>query len=459
MTSPKVWIVLLAASRIIFSGQTKQRMEYNFSSIEEAQRVLGYDGTFPGEIFSLTFFVPLCSLLIWLIAGITHLSNRSVQFLELCVLNVILLLALTLLEEKLQLVLIGLGILVSILFYVFVVKYFFKKSKYVLKDISLPERNVNRDFIGGYRGHLLLATAISILAVDFNFFPSRFAKTETYGWSMMDAGVGSFILLHGLCSSHGKTFVVKHSLRKCFLSSFPLFLLGFIRLAATTAVICYSVLCKVRLPSGLLAALTVLIHQLLLSKAGLADLVISESRGNFFEANKEGICSLLGFVTLYFCGVQLGHIVLEARVKRKVSDYMWLLAKLIVIGAFAWTLMYPFHEEVQPVSRRMANLPYCIWVVALTSLQLAVHLCQEIIMTILSKVLKNNCEFLLWKAINYNGLFYFLLANLLTGLVNISMNTDESSNLKSFIILVLYLTILTVSSVVNIKFNIQLKFW
>ncbi|GFR13639.1 GPI-anchored wall transfer protein 1 [Trichonephila clavata] len=426
-------------------------MEYNFSSIEEAQRVLGYDGTFPGEIFSLTFFVPLCSLLIWLIAGITHLSNRSVQFLELCVLNVILLLALTLLEEKLQLVLIGLGILVSILFYVFV-------------DISLPERNVNRDFIGGYRGHLLLATAISILAVDFNFFPSRFAKTETYGWSMMDAGVGSFILLHGLCSSHGKTFVVKHSLRKCFLSSFPLFLLGFIRLAATTAVgyhkvvpeygvhwnffftlaftkvICYSVLCKVRLPSGLLAALTVLIHQLLLSKAGLADLVISESRGNFFEANKEGICSLLGFVTLYFCGVQLGHIVWKQG--RKVSDYMWLLAKLIVIGAFAWTLMYPFHEEVQPVSRRMANLPYCIWVVALTSLQLAVHLCQEIIMTILSKVLKNNCEFLLWKAINYNGLFYFLLANLLTGLVNISMNTDESSNLKSFIILVLYLTFL-----------------
>ncbi|PRD20016.1 UNVERIFIED_CONTAM: GPI-anchored wall transfer protein 1 [Trichonephila clavipes] len=185
-------------------------MEYNFSSVEEAQRVLGFDGTFPGEIFSLTFFVPLCSLLIWLIAGVTHLSNRSVQFLELCVLNVILLLALTLLEEKLQLVLIGLGILVSVLFYVFVVKYFFKKSKYVLKDVSLPERNVNRDFIGGYRGHLLLATAISILAVDFNFFPSRFAKTETYGWSMMDAGVGSFILLHGLCSSHGKNFVANH---------------------------------------------------------------------------------------------------------------------------------------------------------------------------------------------------------------------------------------------------------
>ncbi|GFT78739.1 GPI-anchored wall transfer protein 1 [Nephila pilipes] len=430
-------------------------MEYNFSSVEEAQKILGFDGTFPSEIFSLTFFVPLGSLLIWFIAGITHLSNKSIQFLELCMLNIILLLALTLLEQKLQLVLIGLGIVVSILFYVFLMKYFSKKTKYNLKNIRLPEKNVNRDFIGGYRGHLLLATAISILAVDFNFFPSRFAKTDIYGWSMMDAGVGSFILLHGLCSSHGKNLVAKHSLKKCFLSSFPLFLLGFIRLAATTAVgyhkvvpeygvhwnffftlaftkmICYSVLCKVRLPSGLLAAVTVLIHQLLLSKAGLTALVLSESRANFFEANKEGICSLLGFVTLYFCGVQLGHIVWKQGYK--ISHYVWLLVKLIVIGGFAWTLMYPFHETVQPVSRRMANLPYCIWVVSLTSLQLAVHLCQEIIMAVLT--------------------------NLLTGLVNISINTDASSNIKSFIILILYLTILTASSVINLKYNVQLKFW
>ncbi|GBO36375.1 hypothetical protein AVEN_186082-1, partial [Araneus ventricosus] len=78
------------------------------------------------------------------------------------------------------------------------------------RDVSLPKRNINRDFVTGYRGQLLLATATSILAVDFNFFPVRFAKTETYGWSMMDAGVGSFILLQGLCSSHGKSLTAQH---------------------------------------------------------------------------------------------------------------------------------------------------------------------------------------------------------------------------------------------------------
>ncbi|GBN61952.1 hypothetical protein AVEN_138152-1, partial [Araneus ventricosus] len=116
-------------------------------------------------------------------------------------------------------------------------------------------------------------------------------------------------------------------------SSFPIFLLGFIRLAATTAVgyhkvvpeygvhwnffftfaltkmICYTILYVIKLPAGLFAAATVVIHQLVLSKAGLATLIVSEMRRNFFEANKEGIGSLLGFVTLYFCGVQLGKVV------------------------------------------------------------------------------------------------------------------------------------------------------
>lgn len=73
--------------------------------------------------------------------------------------------------------------------------------------------------------------------------------------------------------------------------------------------ICYTLLYIVKLPSGLLAVATAVIHQLVLSKAGLATLIVSENRRNFFEANKEGIGSLLGFVMLYFCGVQLGKIV------------------------------------------------------------------------------------------------------------------------------------------------------
>ncbi|KAF8773942.1 hypothetical protein HNY73_016548 [Argiope bruennichi] len=365
-----------------------QRMNYTFKNAEEARRVLGIEGTDPSEVFSLTFFVPLCSLLVWLITSITSISNKAIQLLELCLLNIIMLMAVTLFEDHLQVVL---GILVFLIFVLLYISVLInsanKEIKYVLKDVSVPKRNINKDFVTGYRGHLLLATATSILAVDFNFFPVRFAKTETYGWSMMDAGVGSFILLQGLCSSHGKSLTAQHSLKKCFMSSFPIFLIGFIRLVTTTAVgyhkvvpeygvhwnffftfaltkmICYTILYAVKLPSGLLAIVTVAIHQLILSKAGLATLIVSETRRNFFEANKEGIGSLLGFVTLYFSGVQLGKIVWKQGYK--ISDYIKLLLKLCAIGAAGWILMYMFHFTLQPVSRRMANLPYCIWVLAL----------------------------------------------------------------------------------------------
>ncbi len=34
------------------------------------------EGTHPFEVLSLTFFVPMCSLLIWLVAGVIKMSTR-----------------------------------------------------------------------------------------------------------------------------------------------------------------------------------------------------------------------------------------------------------------------------------------------------------------------------------------------------------------------------------------------
>ena len=71
---------------------------------------------------------------------------------------------------------------------------------------QLPKMNLNsqtllcqrKPFLCNFRVYVNIATAISILAVDFVVFPRRFAKTETYGTGLMDVGVGSFIISNAI---------------------------------------------------------------------------------------------------------------------------------------------------------------------------------------------------------------------------------------------------------------------
>lgn len=86
-------------------------------------------------------------------------------------------------------------------------------------------------------------TVIAILAVDFNIFPRRFAKTETYGISLMDVGVGCFILCHGVVGpetrqSHPPQFNIKpyiYSVVHCIKTLSPCLVLGVVRLLTVKA--------------------------------------------------------------------------------------------------------------------------------------------------------------------------------------------------------------------------------
>lgn len=60
------------------------------------------------------------------------------------------------------------------------------------------------------RSHTLFATSVCILAVDFPAFPRRLAKTELSGFSLMDIGVGCYVIMSGMSSPEGKGTVLKN---------------------------------------------------------------------------------------------------------------------------------------------------------------------------------------------------------------------------------------------------------
>lgn len=62
-------------------------------------------------------------------------------------------------------------------------------------------------------------------------------------------------------------------------------------------------------------------------------------------------------------------------------------------------------------------------------------------------------------AVNYNGLLYFVLANLMTGAVNISTDTLSHSTGQSMVILTLYLLTLNTAVYLLYKAKIRTKFW
>ncbi|GIL58148.1 hypothetical protein Vafri_12991 [Volvox africanus] len=212
---------------------------------------------------------------------------------------------------------------------------------------------IKPSFVGIFRGALMAATCLCILAVDFRAFPRRYAKVEAYGTGYMDVGVGGVILTAGLVSpaglAHPPLVVVDGSdvkdggtrrwrpppLWRRLLSGLRAakvcWLLGLGRLVVTRAVdyqehvgeygvhwnffatIAVVALLghAVALPPQLLAPVAITLtlgHQAVLSWGGLGSWVMSAERGDdVVSLNKEGLISCVGFWALYLWGAALAH--------------------------------------------------------------------------------------------------------------------------------------------------------
>lgn len=185
---------------------------------------------------------------------------------------------------------------------------------------------------------------------------------------------------------------------------------------------------------------------------GLNHYLLSNERGtDIISQNKEGIFSIFGYWGMYLIGVHIGNYLLFGSHSTAFKSSRWFRMRVWVLSILFWLLTVLLDRLVERISRRTCNLPYVTMVLA-DNLQLLSILT-------LADLIPGSKTSVLEEALNRNLLATFLLANLLTGLVNLSVDTLSASSTTSVFILLVYAYVLsTVIGIVD-YFDIKLKFW
>ncbi|CAN0928076.1 Uncharacterized protein At4g17910 [Linum grandiflorum] len=330
-----------------------------------------------------------------------------------------------------------------------------------------------RTNISAYRVNVMIVTCMCILAVDFTIFPRRYAKTETYGTSLMDLGVGSFILTNALVSRQARG-ISSMNWKAAIKSSSPLLVLGFARVLSTRSVdyqvhvaeygvhwnffftlaavtILTSIISIPPKYSGILGLLLLSGYQWW-SVNGLNLYLLSNERGSdLLSQNKEGLFSILGYWGIYLLGVQLGHYLFFGNQKSQLRSNIWTTVKVSGLSILFWLITVILDGHVERASRRMCNLGYATLVLAQNLQVLAILMLSDCIGVSSISTLE--------EAINRNLLGTFLLANVLTGLTNMLVDTIFATPISALSILVAYAFLLSIITGIADFYRIRIKFW
>ncbi|KAI4166108.1 MAG: hypothetical protein LQ342_000539 [Letrouitia transgressa] len=370
----------------------------------------------------------------------------------------------------------------------------------------LPER----PFITAYRGGMIVVTCIAILAVDFRIFPRRFAKVETWGTSLMDMGVGSFVFSAGVVSARpilkarlaGRPIGLSLSLQAAAKHSLPLFILGLVRLYSVKGldyaehVTEYGVHWNFFFTLALIPPLTALFqplsrllptvavfsllisftYQAVLESTKIQAYILTAPRTDLISQNREGLFSICGYLPIFLAGQAVGFDILRRNMSENsntvsgTQQRQQVLIRLVSWSA-GWILLfflsssYRFGIGIQ-VSRRLANAPYIFWVAAFNSTQITMFcLVETIFFPGVYKATEKGIEAQECKkatsrilaAFNNNGLALFLLANLLTGCINMSVDTLKMPRERALGILLGYAALLTTVALVLHEKKFSLK--
>lgn len=393
-----------------------------------------------------------------------------------------------------------------------------QKAKPPRKQINNNEPSQNQadtlpihPFLTTYRAAMMVITCVAILAVDFRAFPRRFAKVENWGTSLMDLGVGSFVFSAGVVSARA---VLKSRLpgspKSAFLTrlaaaarhSIPLLVLGLIRLWSVKGldyaehvteygfhwnffftlgllppfVEIFDTLFALIPSYEVLALVVSVLYQVALESTGLKEYILISPRGaDLLSKNREGIFSFLGYLAIFLVGRGIGSRIIPRGTSSSTSPQQARKSVLfsLVLQVMFWSTMFFFNSTYAfgyganiMVSRRLANMPYVLWVSAFNSVQLFLFcLIETVLFPDVHRATDKGekaertsfATSRILHAFNRGGLAIFLVANLLTGAVNLSVNTLDINTPQAVLILVVYAAILTALALGLDKANFKLR--
>lgn len=331
--------------------------------------------------------------------------------------------------------------------------------------------------------------------------------------SLMDYGVGSF-MVSTACTSKFARGVVTGGFREAFsIKRFAVLLLGVSRLISVkvlnyqehvseygvhwnffVTLYCVWVVADIlhsyltRKAISFVAIALLIGYQIFLNLFGGTQYIFDSSRGNFVDANKEGIYSLFGYISLYLLmeviyfyffhadphcdekptpsssvsgekpqqeseavrvssqpdaasaqqgqqsnpSFQVAANPGASKLFNQVPGFDVKFAlRLGGFSLFVWALWLLLATTVQPTSRRLCNITYVCFSIALS--------CSLILATYVVDVLGDKAlSISTLTLMNTHSLAVFLIANVATGIVNMTMKTIHSSVAESLTVMMAY---------------------
>lgn len=218
------------------------------------------------------------------------------------------------------------------------------------------------------------------------------------------------------------------------------------------------------------------LYQVALESTDLKAYILVSPRGpGLLSKNREGVFSFLGYLAIFLAGRAIGIRIIPRGTSPSRSPQQDRKSALTSLGVqtLSWTMLFILNSTFAfgyganiPVSRRLANMPYVLWVVAFNNAQLFLFcLIETMLFPSVHRNLGKEGEgervsfatSRIMTALNKNGLAIFLIANLLTGAVNLSVHTLDMNTVQSISILIGYATVVTGIALGLDKANIKLS--